>query len=171
MLAASSLLKIIVIAAYRFSSVAPLPFGIRATSAALYNKGFTPCPALANGRRERPYSVFTTSSSNSCSSSTRGSTSGRFPQVLADLTLGEMNPKTYDFIEQGFDIAIHTRTIRNSRIKVKRIATIRFSLCLSPGYLEQRRPPATPRDLFEHAWWCNPATLSGTSAGASPATR
>jgi hypothetical protein len=46
MLAASSLLKIIVIAAYRFSTVAPLPFGIRATSAALYNKGFPRAPLL-----------------------------------------------------------------------------------------------------------------------------
>jgi DNA-binding transcriptional LysR family regulator len=74
-----------------------------------------------------------------------------FPRVLADLTLGGMNPKTYDFIEQGFDVAIHTRNIRNSRIKVKRIATIRFSLCASPAYLEQHRPPAFPRDLLEYA--------------------
>jgi DNA-binding transcriptional LysR family regulator len=74
-----------------------------------------------------------------------------FPRVLADLTLGGMNPKTYDFIEQGFDVAIHTRSIRNSRIKVKRIATIRFSLCASPAYLEQHRAPSSPRDLLEHA--------------------
>ena len=74
-----------------------------------------------------------------------------FPRVLADLTLGGMNAKTYDFIEQGFDVAIHTRSIRNSRIKVKRIATIRFCLCASPTYLEQHRPPASPRDLLEHA--------------------
>jgi DNA-binding transcriptional LysR family regulator len=72
------------------------------------------------------------------------------PLVLADLTLGGMNPQTYDFIEQGFDVAIHTRSIRNSRIKVKRIATIRFSLCAAPSYLEQRRPPGSPRDLLAH---------------------
>jgi DNA-binding transcriptional LysR family regulator len=73
-----------------------------------------------------------------------------FPSVLADLTLGGMNPKTYDFIEQGFDVAIHTRGIRNSRIKVKRIATIRFSLCAAPAYLEGHRPPSSPRDLLTH---------------------
>ena len=73
-----------------------------------------------------------------------------FPRVLPDLTLGGMNPQTYDFIEQGFDVAIHTRGIRNSRIKVKRIATIRFSLCAAPSYLEQRRAPGSPRDLLAH---------------------
>ena len=73
-----------------------------------------------------------------------------FPRVSPDLTLGGMNPKTYDFIDQGFDVAIHTRNIRNSRIKVKRIATIRFSLCASPSYLESRQPLSSPRDLMEH---------------------
>src|SRR5262245_18781705 len=38
------------------------------------------------------------------------------PHIVPDLTLGGMNPKTYDFIDQGFDVAIHTRPIRNSRI-------------------------------------------------------
>lgn len=47
-------------------------------------------------------------------------------------------------------MAIHTRGIRNSRIKVKRIATIRFSLCAAPSYLEQRRAPGSPRDLLAH---------------------
>jgi DNA-binding transcriptional LysR family regulator len=73
-----------------------------------------------------------------------------FPCVLADLTLGGMNAKTYDFIDQGFDVAIHTRGIRNSRIKVKRIAAIRFSLCAAPAYLERRRQPTSPRDLLTH---------------------
>ena len=72
------------------------------------------------------------------------------PGVLADLTLGGMNAKTYDFIDQGFDVAIHTRGIRNSRIKVKRIAAIRFSLCAAPAYLEHRRQPTSPRDLLTH---------------------
>ena len=43
--------------------------------------------------------------------------------VLPELMLGGMNPKSYDFIDQGFDVAIHTRSIPNSRIKAKRIAT------------------------------------------------
>jgi DNA-binding transcriptional LysR family regulator len=74
-----------------------------------------------------------------------------YPRVVADLALGGMNPKTYDFIDQGFDVAIHTRNIRNSRIKVKRIATIRFSLCAAPSYLDQHQHPSSPRDLLEHA--------------------
>ena len=73
------------------------------------------------------------------------------PRVAADLALGGMNSKTYDFIDQGFDVAIHTRAIRNSRIKVKRIATIRFSLCAAPSYLDRHRHPGSPRDLLEHA--------------------
>jgi DNA-binding transcriptional LysR family regulator len=72
------------------------------------------------------------------------------PRVSAELTLGGMNPKTYDFIEQGFDVAIHTRSIRNSRVKVKRIAVIRFVLCAAPSYLDRHRPPTQPKDLAEH---------------------
>lgn len=73
-----------------------------------------------------------------------------YPQVNADLNLGGMNPKTYDFIEQGFDVAIHTRSIRNSRVKVKRIAVIESALVASPAYLEQHRTPTQPRDLADH---------------------
>jgi DNA-binding transcriptional LysR family regulator len=74
-----------------------------------------------------------------------------YPRVNADLTLGGMHPKTYDFIDQGFDVAIHTRSIPNSRIKVKRIASIKFTLCAAPSYLERQRPPASPRDLASHS--------------------
>ena len=72
------------------------------------------------------------------------------PRVAAEVTLGGMNPKSYDFIDQGFDVAIHTRSIPNSRIKVKRIATIRFVLCAAPSYLERRRQPTSPKDLAAH---------------------
>jgi len=73
------------------------------------------------------------------------------PSVSPELIVGGMNPKTYDFIEQGFDVAIHTRNIRNSRVKVKRIAAIRFVLCASPSYLERRQQPTQPKELAEHS--------------------
>jgi DNA-binding transcriptional LysR family regulator len=72
------------------------------------------------------------------------------PRVTAELTLGGMNPKSYDFIDQGFDVAIHTRSIPNSRVKAKRIASIRFVACAAPAYLERRRPPPSPKELTEH---------------------
>jgi DNA-binding transcriptional LysR family regulator len=72
------------------------------------------------------------------------------PRVAAELTLGGMNPKSYDFIDQGFDVAIHTRSIPNSRIRAKRIATIRFVLCAAPSYLERRSAPTSPKALMEH---------------------
>jgi DNA-binding transcriptional LysR family regulator len=72
------------------------------------------------------------------------------PRLTAELTLGGMNPKSYDFIDQGFDVAIHTRSIPNSRVKAKRIASIRFALCAAPSYLEGRRQPTSPTALAEH---------------------
>ena len=72
------------------------------------------------------------------------------PRVSAELTLGGMNPKSYDFIDQGFDVAIHTRSIPNSRIKARRIASIRFVVCAAPSYLDRRRQPSAPKVLAEH---------------------
>jgi DNA-binding transcriptional LysR family regulator len=72
------------------------------------------------------------------------------PRVSAELTLGGMNPKSYDFIDQGFDVAIHTRSIPNSRVKARRIASIRFVVCAAPAYLDRRRQPSVPKALAEH---------------------
>jgi DNA-binding transcriptional LysR family regulator len=72
------------------------------------------------------------------------------PRVSAELTLGGMNPKSYDFIDQGFDVAIHTRSIPNSRIKARRIASIRFVVCAAPSYLDRRHQPSAPKALAEH---------------------
>jgi DNA-binding transcriptional LysR family regulator len=78
------------------------------------------------------------------------------PRVTAELTLGGMNPKSYDFIDQGFDVAIHTRSIPNSRVKAKRIASIRFVVCAAPSYLERHRQPSSPKALAEHSCLVQP---------------
>ena len=78
------------------------------------------------------------------------------PRVTAELTLGGMNPKSYDFIDQGFDVAIHTRSIPNSRVKAKRIASIRFVACAAPSYLDRHRPPSSPKALADHSCLVQP---------------
>ena len=78
------------------------------------------------------------------------------PRVTAELTLGGMNPKSYDFIDQGFDVAIHTRSIPNSRVKAKRIASIRFAVCAAPSYLERHRQPSSPKALAEQGCLVQP---------------
>jgi DNA-binding transcriptional LysR family regulator len=47
-------------------------------------------------------------------------------------------------------VAIHTRSIPSSRVKAKRIASIRFTVCAAPSYLEGRRQPGSPTALTEH---------------------
>jgi DNA-binding transcriptional LysR family regulator len=64
--------------------------------------------------------------------------------------MGGLSERTYKFIEEGYDIAFHTKQLRDSSIKVKKIAPLEFILCASPEYLAKHGTPATPHDLGAH---------------------
>lgn len=72
------------------------------------------------------------------------------PGIHVRLDLGGMSDRTYDFIESGYDIAFHTHYLRDSSIKVKKIATLDFVLCASNAYLKRFGNPETPSDLAVH---------------------
>jgi TRC40/GET3/ArsA family transport-energizing ATPase len=55
-----------------------------------------------------------------------------------------------DFIERGFDVAVHTTPIRDSNLVTRRIANLRWLLCASPAYLKEHGAPETPRELARH---------------------
>jgi DNA-binding transcriptional LysR family regulator len=69
------------------------------------------------------------------------------PKIRVRLELGGLSERTYDFIEEGYDIAFHTKNLRDSSIMVRKIAPLQFVLCAAPSYLERRGEPSTPSDL------------------------
>jgi len=71
----------------------------------------------------------------------------QFPRINVELTLGGMSPKTYDFIDRGYDVALQTKRIPDSLVKVKKVATIHYILAAAPAFLKQHGTPKTPKDL------------------------
>jgi len=72
------------------------------------------------------------------------------PRIHVRLELGGLSERTYNFIEEGYDIAFHTKHLRDSSIMVKKIAPLQFVLCAAPRYLDIHGIPATPLDLAKH---------------------
>lgn len=72
------------------------------------------------------------------------------PRIAVRYELGGMSDRTYDFLDSGFDVAFHTRDLRDSSVRLKRIASLPFVLCASPGYVEQHGLLTDPNDLGDH---------------------
>jgi DNA-binding transcriptional LysR family regulator len=72
------------------------------------------------------------------------------PKIHVRLELGGLSERTYNFIEEGYDIAFHTKHLRNSSIMVKKIAPLQFVLCAAPAYLQTHGMPSVPLDLANH---------------------
>jgi DNA-binding transcriptional LysR family regulator len=72
------------------------------------------------------------------------------PLINVRFEVGGMSDRTYNFIDSGFDVAFHTKHLRDSSVRVKKIADLKFVLCASPAYLARRPELAGPRDLADH---------------------
>lgn len=72
------------------------------------------------------------------------------PEIRPRLTLGGMAQTAYGFLEQGCEIALHTRQIPDSRILARKIATIPYCLCASAEYLAAAPVLDDPADLASH---------------------
>ncbi|BCY12375.1 LysR family transcriptional regulator [Actinoplanes sp. L3-i22] len=72
------------------------------------------------------------------------------PRIAVRYELGGMSDRTYDFLDSGFDVAFHTRDLRDSSVRLKRIASLPFVLCASPGYVEKHGSLTDPNDLGDH---------------------
>jgi DNA-binding transcriptional LysR family regulator len=72
------------------------------------------------------------------------------PKIHVRLELGGLSERTYNFIEEGYDIAFHTKHLRDSSIMVKKIAPLQFVLCAAPSYLASRGVPEAPQELTNH---------------------
>lgn len=75
----------------------------------------------------------------------------RHPEIRPRLILGGMAQTAYGFLEQGCEVALHTRQIPDSRILARKLLDIPFRLVAAPDYLVSRVPPHDPGNLAEHA--------------------
>ncbi|GIE86323.1 LysR family transcriptional regulator [Actinoplanes regularis] len=72
------------------------------------------------------------------------------PRIAVRYELGGMSDRTYDFLDSGFDVAFHTRDLRDSSVRLKRVASLPFALCASDGYIERHGLLTDPNDLADH---------------------
>lgn len=73
------------------------------------------------------------------------------PRVNCDLSLIEVSPRSHNFLNHGYDLALLTRPIRDSRIRVRKLADISYVVAATPQYLADHGRPAHPQDLRTHS--------------------
>ena len=76
--------------------------------------------------------------------------SARYPKIHIRFEVGGMSERSYEFLDQGFDIAFHTRHVRDCNLMLRKIADLKFALCASPGYLHRAGEPTTVAQLSDH---------------------
>jgi DNA-binding transcriptional LysR family regulator len=73
------------------------------------------------------------------------------PRIVIELTLGGIESRTARFLDEGFDVAIHTRKLPDSRLRARRLGSINWTLCASPAYLSQSKELQSPDELKHHS--------------------
>ena len=68
-----------------------------------------------------------------------------------NLSLGGFGSRTFAFLDEGFDVAIHTRKLPASRVIARQLASIRSTICASPAYLDRASAPLRWDELKHHA--------------------
>jgi DNA-binding transcriptional LysR family regulator len=72
------------------------------------------------------------------------------PLITVRFDIGGMSDPSYDFVEKGYNLAFHTRYLRDSSMKARRVATLPFVLCAAPSYLRRHPAIVEPLDLAQH---------------------
>jgi DNA-binding transcriptional LysR family regulator len=72
------------------------------------------------------------------------------PKIAVRFELGGLSERTYDFLDGGFDVALHTRDLRDSRVHLRKIASLPFALCASEQYVKRHGALADPGELAGH---------------------
>lgn len=73
------------------------------------------------------------------------------PKITLRFELGGMSDRTYDFLERGYDVAFHTRDLRDSNVLLRKITDLPFVLVASRGYLDTNGRPDSVADLAVRA--------------------
>ncbi|GAA5034317.1 LysR family transcriptional regulator [Microbacterium fluvii] len=72
------------------------------------------------------------------------------PKISLRFELGGMSDRNYDFLDRGYDVAFHTRDLRDSNVRLRRVTELPFVLAASADYVRRRGLPATAVELGEH---------------------
>jgi DNA-binding transcriptional LysR family regulator len=72
------------------------------------------------------------------------------PKIHVRFEIGGMSDRTFDFLDKGYDIAFHTRDLRDSTLLVRRVAGIDYVLCAAPSYLKSAPVLTDPNSIGEH---------------------
>ena len=71
----------------------------------------------------------------------------RHPQVSIEV---DLNDRPLDLVAENIDLAIRVGELDDSSLIARRLATVHFAVCASPGYLHKHGAPRTPQELGEH---------------------
>jgi DNA-binding transcriptional LysR family regulator len=69
------------------------------------------------------------------------------PAIEIDI---DLNDRTVDLVNEGYDLAIRIGRLRDSSLIARRLSPSRRVVCASPAYLQRRGMPGTPDDLARH---------------------
>lgn len=72
------------------------------------------------------------------------------PKITVRFELGGMSDRNYDFLDRGYDVAFHTRDLRDSNVLIRRVSELPFVLAASADYLKRKGTPQALTDLAEH---------------------
>ena len=70
-----------------------------------------------------------------------------YPEVELDI---DFSDRLVDVVDEGFDMAIRSGTLADSRLSARGLCPFRFKLCGSPQYFANHGMPAHPLDLAAH---------------------
>ncbi|MFT4211177.1 MAG: LysR family transcriptional regulator [Microbacterium sp.] len=72
------------------------------------------------------------------------------PKIDIRFELGGMSDRNYDFLDRGYDVAFHTRDLRDSNVLIRRVSELPFVLAASREYARRRGLPQTVAELADH---------------------
>lgn len=72
------------------------------------------------------------------------------PKIYVRFEVGGMSDRTFDFLDRGYDVAFHTRDLRDSTLLIRKVADLDFILCASETYLQRCPRLEDSADLTEH---------------------
>ncbi|MFE5407574.1 LysR substrate-binding domain-containing protein [Microbacterium sp. NPDC056569] len=78
------------------------------------------------------------------------------PKIQVRFELGGMSDRNYDFLDRGYDVAFHTRDLRDSNVLVRRVSELPFVLAASSDYLRRKGTPETVAELNDHLCLLHP---------------
>lgn len=87
------------------------------------------------------------------------------PQVSISI---DLTNRIVDLVGEGYDLAIRTGALVDSRLIGTRIGSRSFLTCAAPEYLERFSPPASIEDLAEHECLVGTSSLWKFARGGEP---